>query len=115
MSSLIYLNSLNNIPNYQDEFSQALNFGIYGVDIIYEISHDHTAEIVKYREKTLEMASTLGLDSFYIEEDMNKFKEIAKDNMAVSQFIFDEYVVGIKISCIFVRQISKTRYYEDRT
>ena len=86
-----YLNSLDNVSKYNDEFSKALNFGIYGVDIIYDIAHNHIDEVVDYRDKTVEMAKSLGLDSFYIEEDMRKFQSIAKDDNAVSQFVFDEY------------------------
>ncbi len=86
-----YVNSLDNVEKYDNEFSKALNFGVYGVDIIYNISHNHNEEVASYKDKTQEMAKSLGLESFYVQEDMNAFKEASKDDQQVSKFVFDEY------------------------
>ncbi len=85
------LNNLDNISMYQDDFSKALNYGVYGVDIIYNISHNHSEDIDNYKDKTTELANTLGLESFYVAEDMIAFKEASKDDQKVSQFVFDEF------------------------
>ena len=86
-----YINSLENIAKYEDEFAQALNFGIYGMDILYNAAHDHTAEIIDYKEKTKPLAESLGLIEIYRDEDMEKFKLAAGDHTTMMDFIVDEY------------------------
>lgn len=86
-----YINSLENVANYNDEFIQALNFGIYGMDILYNAAHDHTAEITDYKEKTRPLAESLGLVEIYKDEDMEKFKLAAADHTTMLDFIVEEY------------------------
>lgn len=86
-----YINSLDNVANYQDEFMQALNFGVYGMDILYNAAHDHTAEIIDYREKTKPLAESLGLIEIYKDEDMEEFKLAASDHTTMLDFIVEEY------------------------
>lgn len=86
-----YINSLDNVSKYDNEFSQALNFGVYGMDILYNAAHDHTAEVIEYKEKTLPLATALGLEKIYSDEDMAKFQEVANDHAALMDFIVQEY------------------------
>ena len=86
-----YINSLDNVTKYNDEFSQALNFGIYGMDILYNAAHDHTDEIIDYKDKTRPLAESLGLIEIYRDEDMEKFKLAAGDHTTMMDFIVDEY------------------------
>lgn len=86
-----YINSLENVAKYEDEFTQALNFGIYGMDILYNAAHDHTAEIADYKTKTRPLAESLGLIEIYRDEDMEKFKLAATDHTTMMDFIVDEY------------------------
>jgi len=86
-----YISSLDNVSKYDNTFSQALNFGIYGMDILYNAAHDHTSEVAEYKEKTLPLATALGLEKIYSDEDMTKFQKIANDHAALMDFIVQEY------------------------
>lgn len=86
-----YINSLDNAARYTDKFSQALNYGIYGMDVLYNAAHDHTAEIIAYKEKTLPIAHSLGLTEMYSETDVKKFLSVANDHSQLMDFIMEEY------------------------
>lgn len=86
-----YINSLDNVANYTDQFSQALNYGIYGMDVLYNAAHDHTAEITEYKEKTLSIAQSLGLSEMYVDADVEKFWGVANDHSQLMDFIMEEY------------------------
>ena len=68
-----------------------MNFGIYGLDIIYNAVHDHVSDIKEYRTKTLPLAQSLGLESFYTDSDMQLFFRYASSHSDLVQFIVDEY------------------------
>ena len=86
-----YINSLDNVDKYTDEFSQALNYGIYGMDILYNAAHDHVTEIAEYKVKTTPLAEALGVSEVYTDEDMAEFLKVANDHNALMDFIVKEY------------------------
>ncbi|MFK7900487.1 MAG: hypothetical protein AB8B61_06985 [Cyclobacteriaceae bacterium] len=86
-----YANSLENVNTYDTKFSQALNYGGYGLDLMYRVAHGHFIDVVQYKDKTLPLAKSIGLDSFYDQTDLQKFVDIAGNHLSLNQFIMDEY------------------------
>ncbi|MBK8845827.1 MAG: hypothetical protein IPO27_04340 [Bacteroidetes bacterium] len=59
------INSTDNIDNYKTAGSQALNFGIFGVDLGYLVVNGRNTDALKYFNTTRTLAQNLGLGATF--------------------------------------------------
>ncbi|MEP7168389.1 MAG: hypothetical protein ABI855_03390 [Bacteroidota bacterium] len=85
---LALLNPVDNVNNYHSSFKQAINYGIYGVDMGYLLVNNRTLESIKYYSVCKKLAEQLNMA-----ETFNKFVnriESNKDNKDSLLRVIDE-------------------------
>lgn len=60
-----YLNSPDNLPNYNSNFQKALNLGIYGTDLGYTNIYEQNQDGVKYMGAIKDLADDLSIGQFF--------------------------------------------------
>jgi hypothetical protein len=72
--SVNYLNNTDNIKNYVETKSKALNFGVYATDFLYCSTFDFSNEIPKYFIAVKKLGDELGISNVISEEVQNRIK-----------------------------------------
>ena len=73
--STSYLNSPDNIKNYVDTKSKALNFGIYATDFLYCSTFDYGTEGLKYFVDVKKLGDELGISGVISESTADRIKK----------------------------------------
>ena len=73
--STTYLNSPDNIKNYVDTKSKALNFGIYATDFLYCSTFDYGVEGLKYFVNIKKLGDELGISGVISEATADRIKK----------------------------------------
>ncbi len=73
--STSYLNSPDNIKNYVDTKSQALNFGIYAADFLYCSTFDYGVEGLKYFVNIKKLGDELGISGVISETTADRIRK----------------------------------------
>jgi hypothetical protein len=68
------LNPVSNIDNYNTEFRQAINLGIYGADLSYASLYNQKSISLKYLSAIEEITSKLGLEAAFDKEFMKRYE-----------------------------------------
>lgn len=71
------LNSADNIANYNTNYRQALNLGIYSTDLGYANIYEQTQDALYYLTAVKEMAEGLNIGQFF---DFNTIRDLATNN-----------------------------------
>jgi len=56
-------NAPNNSPKYLNEFSKAINLGVYSMDMSYAIVNDAGSDVIKYMKAVMNLSDQLGMKS----------------------------------------------------
>lgn len=72
--STSFLNNTDNIKNYVETKSKALNFGVYATDFLYCSTFDFSTEIPKYFIAVKKLGDELGISNVVSEEVQNRIK-----------------------------------------
>ena len=85
------LNPTSNASRYVSLRARAVNFGIYGTDLVYASVHDQTVEIARYYLATKKMADELGVSSAFNDMDFVRLeRNIANGNSDSLEIISTE-------------------------
>ena len=90
------VNSLDNRPNYVDQKSKALNFGVYSADLAYMSCFGIGTEFLMYFKAIEEMGTDLGIEGAFDEELMDRIENNEGDTdslFAISnESYYDSYL-----------------------
>ncbi|MBI3502538.1 MAG: hypothetical protein HY063_12175 [Bacteroidetes bacterium] len=73
--STAYLNNPDNLKNYVDTKSKALNFGIYATDFLYCSTFDYGSEGLKYFVNVKKLGDELGISGVISEATADRIKK----------------------------------------
>lgn len=85
------LNSPGNAPNYILENQQALNLGIYGMDLGYTALHKQKAQALKYLEAVETISEKLELDSTFNTNFLLRFERNSDDQDSMILLMSDAF------------------------
>jgi hypothetical protein len=86
-----YVNDVNNVSLYKDDFSTSLNFGVYKTDLIYDLLHHHLDDGINAREAANTLADALWDEHIYSDDDIEKYRE-AQDNFEfLERLLIEDY------------------------
>jgi len=74
-----FLNSPDNISNYNNNFKRALNLGIYGTDLGYTNIYEQNQDGVKYMAAIKELADGLNIGKFFDIETIGRLATNSKN------------------------------------
>ncbi len=88
-SGIVYndklLNSVENLQNYVNPISKALNLGIYGTDFIHMNIYNQTEESLPYLKKIQKLVKDLGVED---ELSFEKLEKLVQSNKNVDSILF---------------------------
>lgn len=73
--ALEVLNSPDNVQNYVNNKSKALNFGVYSTDLAYSSSHDAGVATLKYYSSVKQLGDDLGISAAYTTAMQERIEE----------------------------------------
>lgn len=79
------LNPVENIKNYDNPISKALNLGIYGTDFIHMNIYNQTSESLPYLKKIQQLVKELGVEE---ELSFDKLEKLVQSNKNVDSILF---------------------------
>lgn len=86
-----YVNDVSNVGLYKDDFSTALNFGVYKTDLIYDLIHHHLDDGLNARNAANTLADALWEEHIYSDGDIEKYRA-AQDNLEdLESLLFQDY------------------------
>lgn len=74
-----YLNPVNNLSNYKDSYSQALNLGIYGTNLGYTHLYHQTSDGIDYLEAVVKLSKELEIGHFFGQKMLSRLTK--SDNL----------------------------------
>lgn len=74
-----YLNSPDNLPNYNSNYKKALNLGVYGTDLGYTNIYEQNQDGVKYMAAIKELADGLNIGQFFEIETIGRLATNSKN------------------------------------
>lgn len=86
-----YVNDVDNVGLYTDNFSVAINFGIYKTDLIYDLIHHHLEDGLNARNAANTLADILWEEHIYSDDDIEKYRA-AQDNLEdLESLLYQDY------------------------
>jgi len=86
-----YVNDVNNVSLYKEDFSTSLNFGVYKTDLIYDLLHHHLEDGINARKAANTLADALWEEHIYSDDDIEKYRA-AQDNLEVlEKLLIEDY------------------------
>ena len=84
------LNSADNADKYMTSLKQAMNYGIYGVDLGYLVVNNRTLDAIKYYNTAKKLASQLGMEETF-NQFVNRFETNSNNRDSLTRVIDDAY------------------------
>jgi len=84
------LNSADNADKYMTSLKQAMNYGIYGVDLGYLVVNNRTLDAIKYYNTAKKLASQLGMEETF-NQFVNRFESNSNNRDSLTRVIDDAY------------------------
>ncbi len=84
------LNSADNANKYMTSLKQAMNYGIYGVDLGYLVVNNRTLDAIKYYNTAKKLASQLGMEETF-NQFVNRFETNSNNRDSLTRVIDDAY------------------------
>ena len=84
-------NSVENVSSYVTDVEKALGFGIYGADLSYESMFDKHQEMAAFLTTIQSLASQLGLDMLFQDDDIARLESFDNNPDSVRMFIMEKY------------------------
>ncbi|HKR07211.1 MAG TPA: hypothetical protein VJY62_21425 [Bacteroidia bacterium] len=84
------LNPVENAVNYHSSFKQALNYGIYGVDMGYLVVNNRTLESIKYYSTSKKLAEQLNMAETF-NRFVNRFENNSNSKDSLLRVIDEAY------------------------
>ena len=86
-----YVNDVNNVGLYKEDFSTSLNFGVYKTDLIYDLLHHHLEDGINARKAANTLADALWEEQIYSDDDIEKYRA-AQDNFEdLERLLIEDY------------------------
>ncbi len=89
-TDLSLLNPVENANNYHNSFKQALNYGIYGVDMGYLVVNNRTLESIKYYSTSKRLAEQLNMAETF-NKFVNRFENNSNNKDSLLRVIDEAY------------------------
>jgi hypothetical protein len=89
-ADLSLLNPVENANNYHSSFKQALNYGIYGVDMGYLVVNNRTMESIKYYSTSKKLAEQLNMAETF-NRFVNRFESNSNSKDSLLRVIDEAY------------------------
>lgn len=90
------INSTDNIDNYIDTKTKALNFGVYSADLAYMSSFDKTAEALEYFKLIEQLGEDLGISAAFDESLVSRIEDNQANADSVNIISSDTYYEAYK-------------------
>ncbi len=84
------LNSADNADKYMTSLKQAMNYGIYGVDLGYLVVNNRTLDAIKYYNTAKNLAAQLGMEETF-NQFVNRFETNSNNRDSLTRVIDDAY------------------------
>lgn len=84
------LNSADNADKYMTSLKQAMNYGIYGVDLGYLVVNNRTLDAIKYYNTAKKLAAQLGMEETF-NQFVNRFETNSNNRDSLTRVIDDAY------------------------
>jgi hypothetical protein len=84
------LNPSTNVEKYQTSIKQALNYGIYGVDLGYLVVNNRTLDVIKYYSTTKKLAEQLNMSETF-NRFVDRFENNANNKDTLTRVIDEAY------------------------
>lgn len=86
-----YVNDVNKTETYSDDFSAALNFGVYKTDLIYDLVHHHLDDGLNARDAANHLADQLWEEHIYSDEDVDNYRSAQDNEEELESLLFQDY------------------------
>jgi hypothetical protein len=86
-----YVNDVGRAESYNDNFSAALNFGVYKTDLIYDLVHHHLDDGLNARNAANKLADQLWEEHIYSEEDVENYRKAQDNEEELESLLFQDY------------------------
>ena len=86
-----YVNDVNKTDTYSDDFSAALNFGVYKTDLIYDLVHHHLDDGLNARDAANHLADQLWEEHIYSDEDVDNYRSAQDNEEELESLLFQDY------------------------
>ena len=84
------LNPAESADKYMTSLKQAMNYGIYGVDLGYLVVNNRTLDAIKYYNTAKKLASQLGMEETF-NQFVNRFESNSNNRDSLTRVIDDAY------------------------
>jgi len=86
------LNSTKNLPYYSSSFSKALNLGVYGADLAYNITYEKFGEMGNYLKCAKKLADDLGIPLAFDQNALATYKKFEPNKDSLEKVVFASYI-----------------------
>ena len=83
------LNPVENAENYRTSYKQAMNYGIYGVDLAYAVFNERNTEIFKYYPVVRDLSEELDLSQTF-DKFTDQFEAFQEGNASELEQVVDD-------------------------
>jgi len=84
------LNPVSNVVKYTSPVKQALNYGIYGVDLAYLVINEKNSEIYPYYSAAKDLSDEIGIGDLF-EKFSSRFKEAKEERDTLARVVDEAY------------------------
>jgi hypothetical protein len=85
------LNSVKNTNNYITASKRALNIGVFGADLSYEIIYGQPQEAITYLKAINVLAQNMGISNVFNKDDIEKYGQYIGNKDSLNTIIYDVY------------------------
>jgi hypothetical protein len=86
-----YVNDVSRKETYNDNFSAALNFGVYKTDLIYDLVHHHLDDGLNARDAANHLADHLWEEHIYSDDDVENYRMAQDNEEELESLLFQDY------------------------
>ena len=86
-----YVNDVGRKETYNNNFSAALNFGVYKTDLIYDLVHHHLDDGLNARDAANHLADQLWEEHIYSDDDIENYRTAQDNEEELESLLFQDY------------------------